>query len=131
MKYYKNLFTADFTREWTQQEPDDHLQAPIFLVGFPRSGTTLLDTVLRSHPRVTVLEEAPLVEPVLFHDSGGGEERALEGDALHAQLEIGVRGLVAGDLERIQVEEADLLVQDDLLEGLRDVLPDLKRWFQR
>ena len=30
---------------------------PVFLIGFPRSGTTLLDTVLRSHPAVEVVEE--------------------------------------------------------------------------
>jgi len=31
--------------------------APVFLVGFPRSGTTLLDQVLSSHPAMTCLEE--------------------------------------------------------------------------
>ncbi len=31
--------------------------APVFLVGFPRSGTTLLDQILASHPEVTTLEE--------------------------------------------------------------------------
>jgi len=33
--------------------------APIFLVGFPRSGTTLLDQILDSHPDLCVLEERP------------------------------------------------------------------------
>lgn len=31
----------------------------VFLVGFPRSGTTLLDTILRSHSKTEVLEEKP------------------------------------------------------------------------
>ncbi len=31
----------------------------VFLVGFPRSGTTLLDSILRSHSKITVLEEKP------------------------------------------------------------------------
>ena len=31
----------------------------VFLVGFPRSGTTLLDTILRSHSKTMVLEEKP------------------------------------------------------------------------
>ena len=35
---------------------------PIFLVGFPRSGTTLLDTILRSHKAIEVIEEKPIVE---------------------------------------------------------------------
>jgi tetratricopeptide (TPR) repeat protein len=33
--------------------------SPVFLIGFPRSGTTLLDQVLSSHSQVTVLEEKP------------------------------------------------------------------------
>jgi tetratricopeptide (TPR) repeat protein len=35
--------------------------APAFVLGFPRSGTTLLDTFLMGHPEVFVLEELPLV----------------------------------------------------------------------
>ena len=31
----------------------------VFLVGFPRSGTTLLDTILRTHSKIKVLEEKP------------------------------------------------------------------------
>ncbi len=34
---------------------------PIFLVGFPRSGTTLLEQVLDSHPRLCSLDERPTV----------------------------------------------------------------------
>ena len=32
-----------------------------FLIGFPRSGTTLLDTILRSHKNIEVIEEKPLI----------------------------------------------------------------------
>jgi tetratricopeptide (TPR) repeat protein len=35
---------------------------PVFLVGFPRSGTTLLEQVLDSHPSLQALEEKPAVE---------------------------------------------------------------------
>jgi len=37
---------------------------PCFLVGFPRSGTTLLDTILRSHSHIIVAEEKPMVAAV-------------------------------------------------------------------
>ena len=38
--------------------------APIFLVGFPRSGTTLLGRILGAHPDVTEMEEEPLLERI-------------------------------------------------------------------
>ena len=57
-KRIKQLFTfvgrEDF-HAW-RALPDANL-APVFLVGFPRSGTTLLDQILSSHPHVTTLEE--------------------------------------------------------------------------
>lgn len=36
-----------------------------FLIGFPRSGTTLLDTVLRGHPDITVVEEQPILDDLI------------------------------------------------------------------
>jgi len=36
-----------------------------FLVGFPRSGTTLLDTILRSHSKTQVIEEQPLLSTAI------------------------------------------------------------------
>ena len=37
------------------------LRQPTFLVGFPRSGTTLLDTILRTHSKISVVEERPML----------------------------------------------------------------------
>lgn len=39
--------------------------SPIFVVGFPRSGTTLLDRLLDAHPQLKVLEEKPALEAVV------------------------------------------------------------------
>ena len=36
-------------------------RAPVFLIGFPRSGTTLLDQVLDSHPRIQTMEEKDIL----------------------------------------------------------------------
>ena len=38
---------------------------PAFLLGFPRSGTTLLDTMLGAHPELWVMEEQPTVQAML------------------------------------------------------------------
>ncbi len=41
---------------------DQPQPAPIFLLGFPRSGTTLLRTMLGAHPDLQTLEERPTLE---------------------------------------------------------------------
>ncbi len=46
--------------EWSSTPPDDR-DPPVFLLGFPRSGTTLLDQVLSAHPRIEVIEEQELL----------------------------------------------------------------------
>ena len=51
------LLEPEWIRSWSAPPADDGRAAPIFLVGFPRSGTTLLDTMLMREPRALVLEE--------------------------------------------------------------------------
>ena len=43
---------------------------PIFMVGFPRSGTTLLDQLLSSHTMIEVVEEQPMINVVLDYFIG-------------------------------------------------------------
>jgi tetratricopeptide (TPR) repeat protein len=65
---------AKLTRlaKWLEQTPVPWPPSPVppaagaaathvFLLGFPRSGTTLLEQVLAAHPKVATLEEAPLL----------------------------------------------------------------------
>lgn len=52
-----------WVQSWRPLAPPSQ-RSPVFLVGFPRSGTTLLDTMLRGHPRIAVLEELPLMQKV-------------------------------------------------------------------
>ena len=44
----------------------------VFLLGFPRTGTTLLDTILMGHPDITVLEETPMAEIMVANFNGLG-----------------------------------------------------------
>lgn len=62
--------------------PVDERRGPVFLVGFPRSGTTLLDQILSGHPRIAVLEEQDTLYDVL-HDhalTDAGMEAFLSAD---------------------------------------------------
>jgi len=61
------------TPQWAARLPSiapAERPSPVFLVGFPRSGTTLLDTFLMGHPAVEVLEEKHMMieaEQLLGH----------------------------------------------------------------
>ena len=46
-------------------ETYDKRSDPVFLIGFPRSGTTLLDTILRTHNSIEVIEEKLLVDNLI------------------------------------------------------------------
>jgi tetratricopeptide (TPR) repeat protein len=54
----RDALSPEWANSWRDGEVDER-PSPVFLVGFPRSGTTLLDTILLSHPSIEVLEEEP------------------------------------------------------------------------
>lgn len=44
---------------------NEHSSKLVFMIGFPRSGTTLLDSALRSHSKITIIEELPILSGVI------------------------------------------------------------------
>lgn len=52
---------ADRAARWRESAPGDAGAGHAFLVGFPRSGTTLLEQVLAAHPRVRTTDESDLI----------------------------------------------------------------------
>ncbi len=81
-------FTAERLRSGSRVVRDDGRRPPVFFVGFPRSGTTLVERVLAAHPEVITTAEisplAPLLRPYL---RSGNYPDVLS-------------GLTAGDLNR-------------------------------
>ena len=70
------LATRRWVRSWNRASYRSDQPQPVFLVGFPRSGTTLLDTLLMGHPDICVTEERPMLDSVAR--SIGGYERIAE-----------------------------------------------------
>ena len=56
----KSCFMPRFSRRWSQRAASE--AAPVFMVGFPRSGVGLLAAFLRGHSGVEIFEEQPLVQ---------------------------------------------------------------------
>lgn len=61
IKFFKKLNT----KKWLPLKSSITRPDPIFLIGFPRSGTTLLDTALRTHPLIEVVEEKFMIEKMI------------------------------------------------------------------
>jgi hypothetical protein len=101
------LANCDAARAWLTDQlvvspqmamsPDE--DAPVFLIGFPRSGTTLLEQVLDSHPCLQTLDEKPMVELMerAFLNMTGNQTDALA-DLSEEQI---------ADLRRVYWTEAD------------------------
>ena len=86
--FMKAVFTPEFIA--AREGAGHHLAAPIFIVGMPRSGSTLIEQILSSHPRVQGLgETGALAEAVggafpikLFAPEGEDHFRKLAEDYL-------------------------------------------------
>ncbi len=97
----KEMFTSDWVGSWTQIEPGDldPVPAPVFLVGFPRSGTTLLDQFLDAHSKIDVVEELPVLLPLRDAiQASGGYPQGLADLSLIRINEL--RGLYMSELEQ-------------------------------
>ena len=71
---------------------------PVFLVGFPRSGTTLLDSILRSHSSIDVVEEQPAVDLAKAFVKKSGYSEI--GQALPQEVIAGARKAYITELDK-------------------------------
>ncbi len=65
MERRRAWFTTEQTATWRDDEPEDDTPSPVFLVGFPRSGTTLTEQLLASLDPVVVSDEQLIVDRLM------------------------------------------------------------------
>lgn len=101
----ESLSRVDVTRE------TNAVQQPVFLLGFPRSGTTLLEQILDSHPALQALEEKGTVAAMVraFEDMAQGRANALA--ELTEQKVARLRTAYYEEVARhIQIKPGNLLI---------------------
>jgi Flp pilus assembly protein TadD len=65
---HRAYFTVDRVDRWTETRPPEaSSNVPVFLVGFPRSGTTLVEQVFGAHPNIMTTDEFPLVDNMILN----------------------------------------------------------------
>jgi Flp pilus assembly protein TadD len=61
IEQFSTVFTPDLVSDWHLEAPDKPMFNLVFLVGFPRSGTTLTEQILEAHPQVSATHELPVL----------------------------------------------------------------------
>ena len=115
--------TADWRQNWSAPAIASSRPAPVFLVGFPRSGTTLVDTILMGHPDVAVLEEQPLLKLIGLGFDGFDRVADIAEDELRA-LQDRYFALAA---ERVELTDNSLLIDKSPLN--LQLVPQIVRLF--
>lgn len=115
---FKPISTADWP---APGEASTGRASPIFVVGFPRSGTTLLEQMLAAHPGVVSTDEKPMVQRMLEwlrehsvdYPQGLGALRDAEVDALRkcywTEADTWVEGGVGENLQLVDKHPLNFL----------------------
>ncbi len=61
----KLTLTHEWFESWKENYSTECSSGPIFLLGFPRSGTTLLGQILEAHPKILILEETSCLTSIV------------------------------------------------------------------
>ncbi|MAG94147.1 MAG: hypothetical protein CMJ48_10400 [Planctomycetaceae bacterium] len=78
---FKRRFTDEWVAGWSRTPELSERESPVFVVGFPRSGTTLLGHILDGHPQLRTLHEELTLDEVerwIIQRPGGNPEALAE-----------------------------------------------------
>ena len=127
---------AQLRQDWqapAQGPPQDtadsaRADAPVFIVGFPRSGTTLVEQMLAAHPAFASMDEQPLLLAAIARMQAAGLRYPHDLPRLPAQQRAQLRALYWQDAaQRVQRASGQRLVDKNPLNML--ALPMLATLF--
>jgi Flp pilus assembly protein TadD len=102
--------------------------SPVFIVGFPRSGTTMLEQMLDAHPRYVSMDERTLLQTCIERMRAKGLDYHAQLDRLSAPDLAELRGLYRAEAAKVvQLAPGQILVDKNPLNMLR--LPMIRRLF--
>ncbi len=123
----RQAFNAEFFQRCSAI--GDPSEEPVFIVGMPRSGTTLTEQILARHPQVLGIGERNLASQsfhALWADSrmadAGGDEEAIPVDVLGRLDQVSLAPIAAHYLEQLTVLKRSLGKHDAL--RVVDKMPD-------
>jgi tetratricopeptide (TPR) repeat protein len=116
--------------DWRDETMPSREQSPVFVVGFPRSGTTLLEIALDAHPALRSMDEQPFLARVIDHMRSLGLDYPADLGKLTAdQLTLLRTGYWQRVDAQVSLRAGQRLVDKNPLNMLR--LPLIRRLFPR
>lgn len=108
--------SKEWLSSWSETPPLVERQTPIFFFGFPRTGTTLIEQVLASHPDIKTVDEHPAIDETLgripgFPDSYPGALANLtpaEIEQLRAQYFATADAFLQGESAALMIDKMPL-----------------------
>ena len=82
-------------------------KTPIFLVGLPRSGTTLTDRIISSHSKVASVGETQFMQMVLRRESGVKSREKITPAMIEAGVKLDIRVIGDGYMNMLNYRLAD------------------------
>ena len=113
---------------WRHDGAPDRDHSPIFIVAFPRSGTTLLEQMLDAHPRLCSMDEQPFLQSAIeLLDVGDAHYPDRMATLTPAQLDAARGHYWSQVRQRVALGPGQLLIDKNPLNILR--LPAIARLF--
>ena len=91
----------------SQPATDRHVKAPIFIVGLPRTGTTLTERIVSSHSQVQSVGETPFLQMVLRRESGIASIENMNPAMVESVAQVDMRLIADGYLDSVQYRLGD------------------------
>jgi Sulfotransferase domain. len=114
--------------QWDYGDAPALEESPVFVVAFPRSGTTLLEQTLDAHPQLKSMDEQPIVQAALDDVIAAGVRYPEEMGKLTAQQVAAIRGrYFERAAAKVKRAPGQRVVDKNPLNMLR--LPVIKRLF--
>lgn len=97
------------TPAWLARDPGGAAsgKVPIFIVGLPRTGTTLTERILSSHSAVATLDETLFLPAVLHREAGHPEAHDMTPASVEAAARADIRRIAQGYLDAVRYRLPD------------------------
>jgi tetratricopeptide (TPR) repeat protein len=113
---------------WNETSAPTAQESPVFIVAFPRSGTTLLEQTLDAHPLLQAMDEQPYLQHTINHLMGKGIDYPAGLARASPELLQETRARYWEEIrERVDLKPGQRLIDKNPLNLLR--LPIIRRLF--